>query len=349
MRESKDPSQPPLSPTGEPFVLPPNASGLKPVGAGSTKSAKEPTHYSGTIVDDQGTKKPASAYRDPSSGKWHDSGTNEEIKGFTPTGKLGAGTAPESEEAKEKQIDAIANYQQAPYAGFAARSSAAREIMAGVMDKNPGYQAGRYPEVAKAMRDFGTGKQGDITRSLNVGIDHLSSLTELISALGSGTDPVIVRRLGQAVQTQLGLSSAPITFDAAKTVIGSELIKAVQGAQGALGDREDIRKSMDKALNPKILNDVVAEYKRLMSGQLIGLETQYEDATGFGPDHKFAFRKKLRQSTLEELDKARTPGSTGKVEGGKYDDVRISSEGARFGHIKGKSMEDPSAWEALTR
>lgn len=211
----------------------------------------------------------------------------------------------------QKTAQAIANYQQAPLTGYALRSPGAQAVMAKVLEVNPDYQATRYPEVAKAMRDFGTGKQGDVTRYLNVGIDHLGSLGELASALNNG-DISIINRVSNLVKTELNLSTAPNTFEAAKSIVGAEVVKAVVGGAAALGDREEARKPIDSARSPQQLADVIGEYKRLMAGQLGGLERQYEDATGFGPEAPFAFRKKLAPRTIQELTGAKTP-NTGKA------------------------------------
>src|SRR5712691_11510041 len=165
--------------------------------------------------------------------------------------------------------------------------------MGKVLEINPEYQATRYPEVAKAMRDFGTGKQGDTTRSLNVAIDHLGSLSELATALNNN-DTSAVNRVSNFLKTELGISSAPNTFEAARSIVGSEITKAIVGGVSALGDREEARKPIDAARSPQQLADVIKEYKRLMAGQLVGLEWQYQDSTGFGADSQFSFRKKLR-------------------------------------------------------
>lgn len=217
------------------------------------------------------------------------------------------GVDPNSPEA-DATAEAIANYQQAPLTGYALRAPGAQEVMSKVMARNPDYQATRYPEVAKAMRDFGTGPQGNATRSLNVAIDHLDSLNELVGALKNG-DVALINRVANVLKSELNLSTAPTTFEAAKSIIGSEVAKAVVGGASALGDREEARKPIDKANSPEILNDVIGEYKRLMAGQLHGLERQYQDATGFGPDSKFSYRKKLDPRTIAELERATPPNA----------------------------------------
>jgi hypothetical protein len=211
------------------------------------------------------------------------------------------------EQAQRVTAQSIANYQQAPLTGYALRSPGAQQIMAMVSELNPDYQATRYPEVAKAMRDFGTGTQGNTTRSLNVAVDHLDSLRELVEALHNNENSRTINRIANFVKTEFGLSSAPTTFDAARTVVGAEVAKAIIGGASALGDREEARAAIDKSATPQQLMDVIGEDKRLMAGQLGGLEKQYQDATGFGPGHTFDFRKKLSPKTVAELESAHTP------------------------------------------
>jgi hypothetical protein len=280
-----------------------------PTGIAAPKGA-EAQLYSGEVRDDKGAKRNVVVRMGPSGG-WVDTETNEPVKRLSGIRKVGtSGTADPDDPQVQRTAEAIASYQVAPLTGYAMRAPGAQAIMSKVLEINPNFQAARFPEVAKAMRDFGTGREGNTTRSLNVAIDHLDSLSELATALNN-TDVSVINRVSNFVKTELGLSSAPNTFEAARSIVGSEVTKAVVGGVSALGDREEARKPIDAARSPQQLADVITQYKRLMAGQLHGLARQYEDATGFGPDSQFSFHKKLDPRTVKELEAARTPNAPG--------------------------------------
>jgi hypothetical protein len=202
--------------------------------------------------------------------------------------------------AKHVMAQAIAGYQEAPLTGYAMSrpGSAGPDVMAEVFKINPDYQAARYPEVNRAMSEFGSGKLGSITRSMNVGIQHLDSIDALGKALQNG-DVRLINSVAQAVKTELGVP-APVTFDAAKQIVADEIVKAIVGYSGAVNDRESMQEKLNKANSPEQLLAVTKEFRTLMAGQLQGLRKQYEDATGFksGP---FAFDNKLMPATKREL------------------------------------------------
>jgi hypothetical protein len=135
-----------------------------------------------------------------------------------------------------------------------------------------------YNRTNKSVSAFGTGKQGDLLRSFNVGISHLNTLGGLVGALGNG-DAQAINRFGNAYSQQAGVP-APTNFDAAKAIVGDEIIKAIVGGGGALADRENAQKEINRANSPQQLMGVIQTYKDLMAGQLRGLKKQYGDNTG---------------------------------------------------------------------
>lgn len=152
-------------------------------------------------------------------------------------------------------------------------------------------------KTAKAERDFSTGKQGQAINSFNVGIAHLNTLDNLVEALGN-TDVKFVNRAKQRFSEEFG-ATAPTNFDAAKAIVGDEVIKAIVGGGGALADRENAQNQLDRAKTPAQLRGVIKTYKDLMGGQLRGLEKQYENNTG-----REDFDEKLLPATKRELGMA---------------------------------------------
>jgi hypothetical protein len=207
----------------------------------------------------------------------------------------GAMTSPETQLAN---ATLIAGYQIKPPDGYALSRPGAAETMALVGKLNPDYQEGRFPEVNKAMTAFGTGPQGNTIRSLNVGVQHLAVLDQAGQALGNG-DVQALNGLKNMFQQQFG-AAAPTTFDALKQIVGTEVEKAVAGGIGTGADRDRIMQSLKSANSPAQLQAVTNGFRDLMVGQLNGLKTQYEDATGF-KDGRFAFETKLSPETTKAL------------------------------------------------
>lgn len=129
-----------------------------------------------------------------------------------------------------------------------------------------------------AIQRFTSGKQGDTTRSFNVLVDHLDTLTEAAAAMKNG-DVRLLNKWKNDFAAARG-ESAPTNFDGVKALVGDEIVKAVVGSAGALADREEVKKDLDRASSPKQLFELIERYKKLALGQLKGLRKQYETATG---------------------------------------------------------------------
>lgn len=197
-------------------------------------------------------------------------------------------------EVIESTAQGIARGELAPLSAFALSRPAGQAIMGRVMQIHAG-QGTMFDPTAFATRqrvenDFATGKGGQAIKSFNVSLYHLDSLGNLVDALKNG-DAKAINKLGNAVSTQLGTSTAPTNFDAAKQIVGDEIVKAIVGAGGGVADREKAQKSLDNANSPKLLKGVIDTYKELMVGQLRGLEGQYKAGGG---------RKDFRKNFLSD-------------------------------------------------
>jgi hypothetical protein len=183
----------------------------------------------------------------------------------------------------ESTAQAIYKGDLPPLGGFALARPAGQAIMGRVaqlgMEQGKAYDPTAFATRQKTEKDFGTGKQGQQVKSFNVALTHLDQLGALIDAMGTG-DVKLVNKIGNFVKTQLGTSTAPTNFDAAKQIVGDEIVKAIIGAGGTGGDRDKAQSVLDKANSPKLLKGVIETYKGQMVGQLQGLEGQYTAAGG---------------------------------------------------------------------
>lgn len=176
------------------------------------------------------------------------------------------------------QAQGIAEGRLPPPSPFQMMKPSGQYVMSLVAQIKPDYDATGYGTHQKAEKDFGTGKQGNTVRSLNVATQHLDTLEHSIDAMNNGNFP-LVNQIANQFGYQTG-NTAKSNFDAIKHIVADEVVKAVVGSGGALADREAAAKQIDAAKSPEQLRGVIRQFKELMGGQLVGLKQQYESAGG---------------------------------------------------------------------
>jgi len=134
-----------------------------------------------------------------------------------------------------------------------------------------------YSTASKGLKDFSSGANGNVVRSLNVVVSHLDVLNELSAALDSN-DVRLINKVRNVWRTETG-NDAPTSFNAAKIIVGDELIKAIVARGGTEDDRREMKQTLSDASSPKQLQGVIKSYQSLLGGQLAGLEKQYEAST----------------------------------------------------------------------
>lgn len=198
------------------------------------------------------------------------------IPGSVASDKFNPNTAA-SPQNIETIADAIGTYKQGPLTGFALRSPGAQQIMSRVFEKYPQYDAKNFATAQQTMNNFSKGPQGNSVRSFNVALEHLDTLKDLTAALGNN-DVKRINQLSQRVSEELG-RAAPTNFEAAKQIIGEEIIKAVVTGGGGVTERQAAGERLSRANSPQQLAGVIDTYQSLLVGQLKGLKTQYEGGT----------------------------------------------------------------------
>jgi hypothetical protein len=229
---------------------------------------------------------------DPKTGTYVDPVTHKPVD----TSQMG-----EADDAMiQSTAKAIANYDQPPISPYKAVTPIGMAIMNKAREINPQYDTKNYGEANSAKTKFGSGPQGDAVRSFGTAYRHIDLAERMIDAMNNG-DSKLVNTLRNEWKTVFGTSAAPNNFEAAKSIVSDEIMKAVLGARGALGDRTDAQKHLDAATSPKLLHSVIEDtYKPLMIGQLQGYKHQYEGATHGAKD----FNEKLSPEVSQDLDKA---------------------------------------------
>lgn len=131
-----------------------------------------------------------------------------------------------------------------------------------------------------ALQRFESGPQGNIIRSMNVVTDHVNTLLGLAKAMDN-KDIQGYNRLANWWRQQTG-SELPTNFDAARRIVGAEIIKAlgVAGA-GTESERAEAASLVSRASSPAQIEGAInTAVKPLLLGQLRGLRQQYTAATG---------------------------------------------------------------------
>ena len=210
------------------------------------------------------------------------------------TSGAGAGTAP-SEGPMDKIARDVADYKFAPSA-FALARPQWLAIMAKVARLNPTWNMGTYNARIAAAKAFYTGKQGDQVRSFNAALAHLDLLDGLAKALHNKDVP-LVNRASLALQQQFG-DAAPTNFDAAKQIVGQEVVKAIVPGGGGEAERQAAANMLNRANSWDQLAGVIHVVKGLMAGQLHALGRQYRASTGqrdfdllLGPEARALFKE----------------------------------------------------------
>lgn len=217
------------------------------------------------------------------------------------------------------QIKAVGTYRQPAPAGRT--SPTGIKFMTLVNQAYPDYDASQYGAKTKARNDFTTGKNGNTVRSLNVAVQHLDQLGQLSDALANG-NVQLANRIGNQFASQTG-SPAPANFNAARQIVGDEIVKAIVGAGGGVSDREEAAHNISAASSPAQLAGVIKTYQGLLSGQLSGLKQQYEKSTGLND-----FEDYLAPETKAKLQSHAQQGGGAPASASKV--IRYDASGKRL-------------------
>jgi hypothetical protein len=157
------------------------------------------------------------------------------------------------------------------------------------------------------LKDFSAGPSSKRVTANNTALNHLETLDKLADSLAN-SDIRVVNAAGNAFAKATG-SSAPTSFDAAKQLVASEVIKAVTQNGGGVTERQEAAKNFASAGSPEQLKGITQTYRDLLGGQLTTLAQQYETGTG-----RKDFDKKLSPATRDLLNKSKPAPAAGAVD-----------------------------------
>jgi hypothetical protein len=262
----------------------------------------------GTTKTMTGKEGPGVYERNERTGEWTKVGgmaptaaAQNQVAGVTPGAIPAGGIDP-------GLVKSIGTYGRPPLSVRERNTPAGQAVMAEVRKQYPEYKEYQYKVIGDAVNKFSTGKQGDTLRSIGTSMRHISTLEETVDALKNG-DVAMLNRLGNVLQNELGLSSAPNDFDTIKGLVADEINKAVVGGAGTGGERQELQQKIKSSLKPETLASALKYLKELMGGQLLGLEYQYKSATGLKDFEDRFLGEQPETVDLLLSEKERTKGS----------------------------------------
>lgn len=190
---------------------------------------------------------------------------------------IGADGAPTADVAAT--VKAIGEGRMAPPTLQALRNPRMASIMNQVNQQYPNFDATVYATRQKAMKDFGTGPQGQQVQAANTALNHLDTLEQLAKAQANGNIPLF-NQLANKFAAETG-SAVPTNLQGAITLVGPEISKAVVGAGGGQGDREKVDAALTAITkgSPDQQAGQIATMKDIFGGRLSEVGRTYQRAT----------------------------------------------------------------------
>lgn len=143
---------------------------------------------------------------------------------------------------------------------------------------DPTYDQTHFKEKGDVIASFSKGTDRAAVNSLNVSVSHLGTLSKLGDALQNGNFPIVNRLLNQA-NIQTG-GQTVTNFNAAKEIVGDEVVKAIVGGVSAQADRDAIKHLIMAQQSPAQLKGTIDTFISLLGGQLEGRRIGYQAGTG---------------------------------------------------------------------
>lgn len=187
-----------------------------------------------------------------------------------------------------------------PASGAGAGRAMYEARMRAVQDINPTYDVKRWLEISRgaaakgaaegrfptqsALRQMGLFGPFDArqVRNQNTAFAHLDTLKQLSGQLDN-TDIPRINEVKQRLFTELGFP-APTNFDAARQIIGNEIVLAITRTGGGVYDRREINEQLSKARSPDQLNGMIDVYQRLIAAQTASARGQYDFSRKLTPN-----------------------------------------------------------------
>jgi hypothetical protein len=228
-----------------------------------------------------------------------------ELRYTTPLGPFNEGAIAHLPAEVQNKIRAIAtgrmNIKSTPITG------ASRDTLTNaVYSYFPGWDETIYTKRARALGNMAGGPEGRVVRAVNNLTDHLETATTLMDAL-QNKDMRLYNSVKNRFEEQFGVA-APSNVKAAAPIIAGEIMKVIAGTgAGGVHERfETAANTLNIAATPAQAVGALNTIKKLMAGQIKGLEQWYENNT-----YNTDFRSKIGKGALKYLEESETAPAEG--------------------------------------
>lgn len=186
-------------------------------------------------------------------------------------------------------VKAMVEGRQPPPPGKALATPFWRRMMQLASTYDPSFDQGRWASRVQTRKNFATGVEGRIVRSLNTVMNHIDELDEAGKALDNWKEGALGPATKKANEVtnwfRENKGDPRITrFDTTATAVSTELEKAFRGNQTAISGIRDWRKAMSHTMSPEQMAESNKTLTKLLMGQLEGLAGQYSAGMGVNAD-----------------------------------------------------------------
>ena len=143
---------------------------------------------------------------------------------------------------------------------------------------NPNYSPAKTDAMFKAVDDFMTGTDAGVVRSQSTSIKHLAQLGEIIDKVDNNNFKP-VNQLWNPIRREFGNADLS-SLDAAKTIAGREILKAITAGGGGVSEAQDLNDALHGAKTTKELRAVINTWSGLLASQRENMFTQRDATTG---------------------------------------------------------------------
>jgi len=236
-----------------------------------------------------------------------DQRAQEQIKKDYAVAGMGADGTPDADVAAT--VKAIGEYRMKPPTLQALRNPRMAAIMNQVAQQYPAFDATQYDMRQKAVKDFGTGQQGQQVQAANTALNHLDTLAKLADAQ-KNNNVQLFNQIANEWGKQTG-NPVPTNLQGAVTLVGPEISKAVVGAGGGVGDREKVDAALAALTkgSPQQQTGQIATMKEIFGGRLSEVGRTYKRSTGLDN-----FNEMLSPAAQQMLHARGGPAAGWKVE-----------------------------------
>jgi hypothetical protein len=179
------------------------------------------------------------------------------------------------------EIDSIVKGNKLPPAGAGAQNYFGRQVLQGLNELHPSYDANaakeKVKENQKILTDFTPGgTAGKQVVAFATAANHINDdFRPAIKALNNGDYPA-ANAFMQKLSTWTGNASNVNNFKLVAQAMSDEVVKTLtNGGPGALADREKMEARFKSVDNAKTLNEAANYAERLMAGKTEVLAEQY--------------------------------------------------------------------------